>query len=87
VGAAVGVIVRIVLWRLDASVLSFEALRDRLGELEPLDEPSTLLVNEAAERLGAVVVSHEDAPPPAQLDALRAIIGRDPDLYEEFDTL
>ena len=80
-------IVRIVLWRLDATGVSFEELRDRLGELEPLDEPSTLLVNEAAERLGALVVSDEDEPPPVQLDALRAIIGRDPDLYEEFDTL
>ena len=80
-------IVRIVLWRLDASVMSFEELRNRLREFEPLDEPSTLLVNEAAERIGALVVSDDDERPPVQLDALRAIIGRDPDLYEEFDTL
>ena len=80
-------IVRIVLWRLDASGVSFDELRDRLDGVEPLEEPSTLLVNGAAERIGAVLFSDDDQPPPAQLDALRALIGRDPDLYEEFDTL
>jgi hypothetical protein len=46
-----------------------------------------LLVNEAAERIGALVVSDEDEPPPRQLDDLRALVGREPDLYEEFDAL
>jgi hypothetical protein len=81
------VIVRIVLWRLDERTPSFEELRDRLEQLEPLSAPSTFLVNEAAERIGALVVSEEDEPSPAQLDELRTFIGRDPDLYEEFDTL
>ena len=80
-------IVRIILWRLDASDSSFEALRGQLDEVEPLDEPSLLLVNEAAERIGALIVADEDEPPPAQVDALRALIGRDPDLYEEFDSV
>ena len=78
-------IVRILLWRLDETGPSFEDLRGRLDQVEPLDEPSMLLVNEAAERVGAVVVADEDEPPPAQLDVLRALIGREPDLYEEFD--
>jgi hypothetical protein len=81
------VIVRIVLWRLDERTPSFEELRDRLNDLEPLPAPGAFLVSAAAERIGALVVAEEDEPPPDQLDDLRALIGRDPDLYEEFDTL
>jgi hypothetical protein len=81
------VIVRIILWRLDETTRSFEDVRERLGELEPLPAPSALLVNEAAERLGALLVTEDDEPVPGQLDELRALIGRDPDLYEEFDAL
>ena len=80
-------IVRIVLWRLDETSPSFEHIRGRLEELEPLSPPSALLVNEAAERLGVLLVTEVDEPPPAQLDELRTLIGRDPDLYEEFDVL
>jgi hypothetical protein len=46
-----------------------------------------LLVNEAAERIGALVVSEEDEGAPRQLDELRVLVGREPDLYEEFDAL
>jgi hypothetical protein len=81
------VIVRSVLWRLDEHTPSFEELRDRLDDLEPLPAPSAFLVSEAAERIGALVVAEEDEPPPDQLDDLRTLIGRDPDLYEEFDAL
>jgi hypothetical protein len=80
-------IVRIALWRLDEQSPSFEELRQRLDQLEPLAQPSMLLVSEAAERLGAVLVGDEDEPPPSQLEDLQALIGRVPDLYEEFDTL
>ena len=79
-------IVRILLWRLDERTPSFEALRDRIEELEPLAAPGAYLVNDAAERVGALVVAEEDEPAPAQLDELRALIGH-PDLYEEFDVL
>ena len=78
-------IVRIVLWGLDANGPSFEELRARLDEVEPLAEPSLLLVNEAAERVGAIIVTDEEEPPPPQLEVLRGLIGREPDLYEEFD--
>jgi hypothetical protein len=81
------VIVRILLWRLDERTPSFEALRDRIEELEPLAAPGAFLVNDAAERVGALGIAEEDEPAPAQLDELRALIGREPDLYEEFDTL
>ena len=80
-------IVRVLLWRLDERTASFEALRRRIEELEPLDPPGAFLLNHAAERVGALVVAEEDEPPPVQLDELRALVGRDPDLYEEFDTL
>lgn len=80
-------IVRILLWRLDERTPSFESLRDRIEELEPLTAPGAFLLNEAAERVGALAVAEDDEPPPAQLDELRTLIGRDPDLYEEFDTL
>ena len=80
-------IVRILLWRLDERTPSFGQLRDRIEELEPLAAPGAFLLNEAAERVGALVVDDEDEPAPAQLDELRSLVGRDPDLYEEFDTL
>jgi microcystin degradation protein MlrC len=79
------VIGRILLWRLDERTPSFEELRDRITELEPLAAPGAFLLNDAAERVGALVVAEEDEPPPAQLDELRELVGRDPDLYEEFD--
>ena len=78
-------IVRILLWRLGANEASFEQLRERLDDVEPFEEPSMLLVNEAAERIGAVVFADDDEPPPPHLDALRTLIGREPDVYEEFD--
>lgn len=80
-------IVRIALWRLDEATPSLDQLRERLDELEPLPPPGTVLVNEAAERIGAIVVTEEDEPLPSQLEELRLLVGRDPDLYEEFDTL
>lgn len=80
-------IVRIVLWRLDETTPSLDALRDRLDGLEPLAPPGVLLVNEAAERIGAIVVTDDDEELPSQLEELRLLVGREPDLYEEFDTL
>lgn len=80
-------IVRIALWRLDETTPSLEALRDRLDELEPLDPPGAVLVNDAAERIGVLVVTDEDEVLPPQVEELRELVGRDPDLYEEFDAL
>jgi hypothetical protein len=80
-------IVRIVLWRLDETTPPIDELRERLDALEPLQAPSAFLVNEAAERIGALIVADEDEPPPPQLDELRLLVGRDPDLYEEFDAV
>ena len=80
-------IVRIVLWRLDETTPSLDDLRGRLEDLEPLEPPGALLVNEIAERIGAIVVADDDDEVPSQLEHLRILVGRDPDLYEEFDTL
>ena len=80
-------IVRILLWRLDERTPAFEELRDRIEELEPLAVPGAFLLNDAAERVGALVVAEEDEPAPAQLDELRALIGREPDLYEEYEAV
>jgi hypothetical protein len=73
------VIVRLLLWNLADSQTSLEELRARLPALE---EPSTWLVNEAAERFG--LVAYGDEPP--DLEALRELIGRDPDVAEEFES-
>lgn len=80
-------IVRLVLWRLDETTPSFAELRGRLDDMEPLEPPGALLVNEAAERIGTLVVTEDDEELPPQLEALRLLVGREPDLYEEFDTL
>ena len=79
-------IVRIALWRLDETTPSFDDLRLQLDDLEPIPPPGAVLVNDAAERVGAIVVTDDDEPVPPQLDELRRLVGRDPDLYEEFDT-
>ena len=79
-------IVRLALWRLDESTPPVGELRDRLEELEPLLAPSAFLVNDGAERIGILLVDEEDGPPP-QLEELRRLVGRAPDLYEEFDAL
>jgi hypothetical protein len=81
------VIVRILLWRLDERSPPVETLCEALDDLEPLVPPSMVLVNEGAERIGALVLSEEDEAPPGQLDELRALVGREPDLYEEFDVV
>jgi hypothetical protein len=81
------VIARIVLWRLDERTPPVEELRDRLDELEPLVPPSAFLVNEAAERIGVLVVAEDDEPSPPQIEALRDLVGREPDLYEEYEAL
>ena len=80
-------IVRIVLWRLDETTPSLDDLRGRLEDLEPLERPGAMLVNDVAERIGAIVVAEDDDEIPPQIEHLRLLVGRDPDLYEEFDTL
>ena len=72
-------IVRLLLWNVADSKTTLEELREHLPALE---EPSTWLVNEAAERFGLVAFGDE----PPDLEAVRALIGRDPDVAEEFES-
>ncbi|MGL6280214.1 MAG: hypothetical protein ACRC50_11740 [Gaiella sp.] len=81
-------IVRLLLWRLDDAGGSFEEVRAALDDLTPLDPPSAWLWNEAQERFGALVAEDEgDLALPEQIEVVRALLGRDPDLYDEFDVL
>jgi hypothetical protein len=75
------VIVRVLIWSLFDSKTTIEELCDAIPELET---PSSWIWNEASERFGLVVF--EDELPDAVATA-RDLIGRDPDAYEEFDTL
>lgn len=72
-------IVRIFLWNLADSKTTLDELRERLPELAG---GGTWISNEASERFG--LVSYEDEPP-AGLAHVRDLIGRDPDVAEEFD--
>jgi hypothetical protein len=73
------VIVRIFLWNLADSKTTLDELREQLPELEAGD---AWISNEASERFG--LVSYEDEPP-GGLVRVRELIGRDPDVAEEFD--
>jgi hypothetical protein len=73
-------VVRVLLWNLFESRTTLAELRDRLPYLDP---PSTWISNEAADRFG--VVLHGDEPPP-ELAEVQELIGRPPDVAEEFDT-
>jgi hypothetical protein len=75
------VIVRVLLWSLFDSGATIDQLRPQLPELEP---PSAWIWNGAAERFGLVWYGDEL---PGWLSAIRAVIGRDPDVAEEFDLL
>ena len=75
------VLVRILIWSLYDSKTTIEELRNVLDELEP---PSAWVWNEASERFGVVVFGDEL---PDAVTQARALIGREPDVAEEFDEL
>ena len=74
-------IVRILIWNLFDSKTTIDELRDSLPELDP---PSAWIWNEASERFGVVAFGEELAEEVAQA---RALVGREPDVAEEFDLL
>jgi hypothetical protein len=75
------VIVRVLIWSLFDSKTTIDELRETLPELEP---PSAWIWNEATERFG--LLAFGDNVPPAAAEA-RELVGRDPDVFEEFDEL
>jgi hypothetical protein len=73
-------LVRILIWNLADSKTTLDELRDQL----PLEaEGEIWFANEAAERFG-VVSTNEDLP---ELERVRALIGKEPDVAEEFDAI
>ena len=74
-------IVRLLIWSLFESKTTIDELRDALAELEP---PNTWIWNEASERFGVVTFGDEL---PEEVAAARELIGREPDVAEEFDVL
>jgi hypothetical protein len=75
------VIIRILIWSVAESKTTIEELRDVLPELE---EPSRWIWNEASERFGVVAFGDEL---PEEVAHARELLGREPDVAEEFDAL
>jgi hypothetical protein len=75
------VIVRLFIWNVFESKTTMDELRESLPELEP---PSQWISNEATDRFGAIVVG-EDLP--ESIGWAQDLVGTEPDVYEEFDTL
>jgi len=75
------VIVRILIWNLADSQTTIDELRARLVALEP---PSEWIWNEASERFGVLVFGEEL---PEAIGWSQDLVGAEPDVYEEFDTL
>jgi hypothetical protein len=73
------VIVRIFLWNLADSKTTLDELREQLPSLASRD---AWVSNEASERFG--LVTFEERPPDGMVQ-VRDLIGRDPDVAEEFD--
>jgi hypothetical protein len=74
-------VVRLLVWGLFDSKTTIDELRESLPDLEL---PSTWIWNEATERFGIVVIG-EDVP--EAVGWARDLIGDDPGVYEEFETL
>ena len=74
-------IARVLLWSLFDSKTTVDELRPQLPELAP---PSAWIWNEASERFGVTMFGEVL---PLGLDAVRDLIGAEPDVYEEFDLL
>ena len=72
-------VVQILIWNLADSKTTIEEVR---GQLPALPAGDAWIANEPQERLG--LVSHGVLP---DLAALRQLIGKEPDVAEEFDVL
>ena len=74
-------VVRILIWGLFDSNTTIDELRGAVPELEP---PSEWIWNEATDRFGLVVFGDELPP---EIARAHELVGREPDVYEEFDVL
>jgi hypothetical protein len=73
-------VLRIVIWNLADSKTTLDEVRDRLPSLPDGD---VWIANDAQERFG--IVSTSGAMP--DFATLRALIGKDPEIAEEYDAL
>ena len=73
-------VARILIWNVFDSKTSVDELREHLPQLPPGD---AWLVNEAQDRFG--LVSFADELP--DLRRVRELIGKEPEVYEEYDVL
>lgn len=73
-------VARILIWSLADSKTTLAELRE---QLPPLDEGDHWIANDAQERFG--LVSTSDELP--DLAAVRELIGKEPDVAEEFDVM
>ena len=73
-------VARILIWNVFDSKTSLEELREHLPQLPAGD---AWLVNEAQDRFG--LVSFADELP--DLGRVRELIGKEPEVYEEYDVL
>jgi hypothetical protein len=74
-------VVRILIWNLADSKTSLDELREQLPFLD--DNGSVWIANEPQERIG--LISRAEEMP--DLQSLRGLIGKEPDVAEEFDEL
>ena len=73
-------VVRILIWNLADSKTTLDEVRE---QLPPLDEGDIWIANAVSERFG--IVSRSGAMP--DLQRLRELIGKDPEVAEEYDAL
>ena len=73
-------VVRILIWNLADSKTTLDELREQLPEL---DEGDVWIANEHQERFGLV----STADPLPDLQRLRELIGKDPEVAEEYEAL
>jgi len=72
---------RLLIWNVAESRTSIDELRESLPELE---SPSRWIWNEVSDRFGALVFG-EDLP--ETIGWAQDLVGSEPDVYEEFDSL
>jgi hypothetical protein len=74
-------VVRLLIWNVAESRTTIDELRESLPELE---SPSRWILNEVTERFGVLVFEEEL---PEAVGWAQDLVGDQPDVYEEFDSL
>jgi hypothetical protein len=72
-------VVRLLIWSLGDSKTTLDELRERVP---PAVDPDAWISNDAAERFGLITYGRT---PETELARVRELIGKDPEVVEEFD--